>query len=157
MAKIYQTARGVPIDMARLKLANENTIAVGNKKVNARGDLLGPGGKVIKTRAEIMAEKNKLHHSPIASDDPIGEVNVTTDNFDFGFDIGTDAEPVQLLQPTVDHDAPIAESSAAPVYVKPRGSFANAVASQTEVTQELLDPSIIGLGPNAGPSGPQRL
>jgi len=143
MAKVYKTARGTTIDMGRLKLANENTIAVGNKKVNARGDLLGPGGKVIKTRAEIMAEKNKLHHSPIADDAAVGQSSVAPA-----------AEPAALLQPTVSHDTPVGESSAPTTYVKPRGSFANSVASQTEVNQELLDPSKVF---GTKPTGPQRL
>jgi hypothetical protein len=42
----------------------------------------------------------------------------------------------------------------APAYIKPRGSFAESVAEQTEVTQELLDPSIIL---NNKPTGVQRI
>ena len=38
-------------------------------------------------------------------------------------------------------DIPVTESSATPQYVKPRGSFAETVAEQTEVTQELLEPA----------------
>ena len=95
-----------------------------------------------------MAEKNKLHHSPIADDTPIGETMVAS------YDDISDAP--ELLQPTASSDEPIAESSAAPAYVKPRGSFADSVASQTEVNQELLDPSIIGLGDKKS-NGPQRL
>jgi hypothetical protein len=150
MAANHRTARGLAIDMDRLRLANETTIAVGNMNVNARGDQLGPGGKIIKTRAQIMADANKLHNSPLADEMPISE--------------SIDADPAvpdvpqpAVLQPTVEHDTPVAESSSVPAYVKPRGSFADSVASQTEVTQELLDPSVIGLGPKAGPSGPQRL
>jgi hypothetical protein len=145
MASNHRTARGLAIDMDRLRLANENTIAVGNMNVNARGDQLGPGGKIIKTRAEIMADINKLHNTPLADEAPISE--------------SIDADPVTsqpaVLQPTVEHDTPVVESSATPAYVKPRGSFADSVASQTEVNQELLDPSVIGLGNKT--QGPQRL
>ena len=155
MASIYKTARGTTIDMGRLKLANENTIAVGNKKVNARGDLLGPGGKIIMTRAEIMAEKNKLHHSPMAADHPISESEDLSEDLSEGISEDTTPEPAPLLQPTVEHDIPVAESSDH-IHVAPRGKFANSVASQTEVKQELLDPSIIGLGDNK-PNGPVRL
>lgn len=47
---------GKTVNMDALRLQNENTIAVGNMNVNARGDLLGHGGKVIKTRNELMQE-----------------------------------------------------------------------------------------------------
>ena len=47
MTKIYKTARGKTIDMDKVKLANETVNAVGNMKVNARGDRLGVGGKVV--------------------------------------------------------------------------------------------------------------
>ena len=35
MATNHRTARGVPIDMDRIRLSNETTIAVGNMNVNA--------------------------------------------------------------------------------------------------------------------------
>jgi hypothetical protein len=58
MAKqIYRSARGKEIDMLQLVKQNEMTIAVGNAKVNARGDKLGPGGTIIKTREQIVAEQ----------------------------------------------------------------------------------------------------
>jgi len=146
MATNHRTARGVPIDMDRIRLSNETTIAVGNMNVNARGDQLGPGGKIIKTRAQIMADANKLHNSPLADETPISE--------------SADADPTTpqpaVLQPTVDHDTPVVESNDPPAYVKPRGSFADSVANQADVTQELLDPSIIGLGDKKS-NGPQRL
>lgn len=45
--QVYRTARGKEIDMGKLVQQNELSIAVGNAKVNARGDKLGPGGKII--------------------------------------------------------------------------------------------------------------
>ena len=35
---IYKSARGKPVDMGALRLKNEKERAVGNMKVNARGD-----------------------------------------------------------------------------------------------------------------------
>jgi hypothetical protein len=55
----YRTMQGKEVDMDKLMLKNEMMPAVGNVRMNARGDELGPGGKVIKTREEIMAEKYK--------------------------------------------------------------------------------------------------
>lgn len=52
----YRTMQGKEIDMEKLAAQNELMPAIGNMKVNARGDELGPGGKIIKKREEIMAE-----------------------------------------------------------------------------------------------------
>jgi hypothetical protein len=54
MSRVYKSARGKMIDMDAVKLANEDTIAVGNMKINARGDKLGPGGQVDTGRNAIM-------------------------------------------------------------------------------------------------------
>ena len=136
MAANHRTARGLPIDMDRLRLANETTIAVGNMKTNARGDQLGQGGKVIKTRAQLMNEKNKLH-GQLADDFEVLESSAAEAV------VETQQQKFAVLQPTVEHDTPVIESSSTPTYVKPRGSFADSVAKETEVTQELLDPSVI--------------
>ena len=60
MSKMYRTAMGKAIDMDRLRLSNEETIAVGNMKVNARGDELGHGGQVVKSRNEVMNDYYRL-------------------------------------------------------------------------------------------------
>jgi len=54
--QIYKTARGKEVDMIKLVKQNEMAVAVGNAKVNARGDKLGPGGQIVKRREEIIAE-----------------------------------------------------------------------------------------------------
>ena len=46
MAK-YRTAQGKVLDMAQLAAKNDKTRAVGNKKVNARGDTIDNQGRVI--------------------------------------------------------------------------------------------------------------
>lgn len=48
--------QGKEIDMAALALKNETVPAVGNGKLNARGDEIGPGGKIIRRREEIVDE-----------------------------------------------------------------------------------------------------
>ena len=45
---------GKQIDIDAIQHTNAEVIAVGNMNVNARGDQLGPGGKVVKTRNEVM-------------------------------------------------------------------------------------------------------
>jgi hypothetical protein len=59
--KQYHSMRGLPVDMELLRKKNELTPAVGNARVNARGDELGPGGKIIKKREEIIKEFYNQH------------------------------------------------------------------------------------------------
>ena len=56
MGKTYTSVRGKEIDMEKLSLQNETAPAVGNLKVNARGDELGPGGKIVRTREQILQD-----------------------------------------------------------------------------------------------------
>jgi hypothetical protein len=61
MGKTYTSMRGREVDMEKLNLKHETIPAVGNMKVNARGDELGPGGKVTRTREQVLQayyEKN---------------------------------------------------------------------------------------------------
>lgn len=59
MGKTYTSMRGKEIDMEKMALKHELTPAVGNMRVNARGDLLGPGGQILKTKEQIMDEYYK--------------------------------------------------------------------------------------------------
>jgi len=54
---MVKTHKGGHIDMNNLKEKNQHTITVGNMKTNARGDLLGKGGKIIKTKEQLASEK----------------------------------------------------------------------------------------------------
>jgi|TARA_B110000503_G_scaffold131471_1_gene206142 hypothetical protein len=55
-ARVYKTMQGKQIDMDLLRKRNELTPAVGNVRMNARGDELGPGGKVVRNREEILKD-----------------------------------------------------------------------------------------------------
>ena len=57
--KVYRSANGKEVDIEKLRAKNELTPAVGNARVNARGDELGAGGKIIRKREEVMAEYYK--------------------------------------------------------------------------------------------------
>lgn len=63
--QVYRTARGKQVDMNKLINQNELTIAVGNAKVNARGDKLGANGEVVKTREEILKERDASLNQPV--------------------------------------------------------------------------------------------
>lgn len=56
MPKIYRTMQGEKVDIEALFRKNELTQAVGNMKTNARGDELGPGGSIVKTREQKARE-----------------------------------------------------------------------------------------------------
>ena len=51
----FRTAQGRTIDMAALASKNERTRAVGNMKVNARGDTIDSEGKVVVPVTEKVA------------------------------------------------------------------------------------------------------
>lgn len=52
--------RGATIDMEALMRENSKAVAVGNMKVNARGDQLGKNGEVTKTADQIAREKHRV-------------------------------------------------------------------------------------------------
>lgn len=69
MKRVYKTANGKDINLDSLIAQNEQTIAVGNMRVNARGDQLGAGGKVEIPKEKVMSEYYKLN-TPTAIDNP---------------------------------------------------------------------------------------
>ena len=54
--KNYRTAMGKTVDMAALASRNEHTRAVGNMRVNARGDTIDATGRVIKPVTDKVNE-----------------------------------------------------------------------------------------------------
>lgn len=57
MARNYRTAQGKVVDMAALVAKNERVRAVGNMKVNARGDTIDSYGKVIAPVTQKVGER----------------------------------------------------------------------------------------------------
>lgn len=58
---IYKTAQGRALDIDNLRLANETTVAVGNMKVNARGDRVASDGTVTVPKETIMKNHYRLN------------------------------------------------------------------------------------------------
>ena len=58
----HRTAKGREFNMAQFATDRGDTVAVGNSGRNARGDLLGAGGKVIATRQQIT---NQAHNRSV--------------------------------------------------------------------------------------------
>ena len=50
--EIYKSARGMPVDMGALRLKNEKERAVGNMKVNARGDAVNEQNQPVQSRPQ---------------------------------------------------------------------------------------------------------
>jgi hypothetical protein len=141
MTKVYKTARGKTIDMDKVKLANESVTAVGNMKVNARGDKLGVGGQVVAGRNQLMDRVYNIDESSapksggyspndpavFAKQQALIEANKARDLHNLATNLvrPTSVEPVE----------PTEESTVEPTA---RGSLASSVAKTAVVTQELL-------------------
>lgn len=54
MPRTYRSMKGKEVDMDALLEKNQLMPAVGNVRMNARGDELGPGGKIVKKREETI-------------------------------------------------------------------------------------------------------
>lgn len=155
MKKTYTTAMGRSIDFESLKSAGEEVIAVGNMKVNARGDQLGPGGIVERPRNAAMADhynagvhvaeslEDKMHRQKMAgvsskkrktsskiSNNPESQI-MSNEN--------TNDQSSDQVEPETN------EKSAESVSLNPatpdkrlRGSLAASLAKEATVTQEKI-------------------
>ncbi len=75
--KLYRTMQGKMVDIDKLRAANESTRAVGNMNVNARGDVLGPGNTVVRSKEEVMREYYEAPAGAVA-DTPAPKVTAPT-------------------------------------------------------------------------------
>jgi len=60
----YRTAQGKLVDMSALQAKNERTRAVGNMKVNARGDTIDSTGKVI---VPVTTKVNSIYSKTVGN------------------------------------------------------------------------------------------
>lgn len=60
MVRKHFTALGEQIDMAALASRHADTVALGNARMNARGDVLGNNGTVLRTQEQISAEWKRM-------------------------------------------------------------------------------------------------
>lgn len=76
--------QGRELDMDKLIAKNELMPAIGNARVNARGDEIGSGGAVVRSREEIMTEyyekKPKARATQIVEDHPEPQTQNTFDD-----------------------------------------------------------------------------
>jgi hypothetical protein len=131
--KIYKTSRGRTIDMGSLLLQNEQVRAVGNMNVNARGDLLDSGNRVIDQKNRQVQRQYKkqtnVSSAPVvastkqAKQAQMTETETNTETIESVFEEDTNTE--NLLETTP------AEATAIP-----RGGLAAAIAKAKTIKQE---------------------
>lgn len=78
--KVYRSANGKTVDMDLLRQKHELTPAVGNARVNARGDELGAGGKIIRKKEEVMKEYYD-NNSGVKLEQPVSKDNAMQDEW----------------------------------------------------------------------------
>jgi len=148
MSQVYKSARGKMVDMDRIRLANEETIAVGNMKVNARGDKIGAGGEVVEGRNQIMdkvyaVEESSTGYSP---NDPNKFKKQQADIQQ------VKAKEIERMSQNTT-PAPVVEQTPTAPAPKVRGSLASSVAKVTETKQQNLEAPV----DPTEPTGPTRI
>jgi hypothetical protein len=149
MSKAYKTARGKPVQMDKIKLANENTVAVGNMRTNARGDVLGAGNSVAVTRNAVMDQVYAVEEAPYSPNDTQTFVKQQTQ-------VQTMATNAQQFNNLANNlTVPVTPQATADTTPAPaaRGSLASSVADTTSVNQAAIpNPKTV-----AKSNGPTRI
>lgn len=117
MAK-HTSYRGQNIDMDMMKFQNQHDRALGNANMNARGDKLGAGGTIVKTREELIAERERQmqlpdylpEHTGHAVSTQTAEIN-SVDFDDSMFEM-PEQEPVQAPAPVQEVQEEVQEKAA---------------------------------------------
>jgi len=109
--KIYKSAMGKTVDMGSLLLRNEQTRAVGNMNVNARGDRLDSNNKVVEPKnQQVQRRYNKqtnvstgpAHSSTLSVKNPVQQQLVDpNDNFSDLLMDDLESEPQQPREPVI--------------------------------------------------------
>ena len=135
MSKTYRTAKGQQLDIGSLLLQNENTRAVGNMGVNARGDKINSQGKVIKGRNEQMqAQYAQVHkQESLAKDEPVYTSAKQAQEAALMQPKVQPKEKVEAVEPKVVEE-PVAKTTPAPE--KKASGLAGAIAKARSVEQQ---------------------
>jgi hypothetical protein len=120
--KVYRTAQGKMVDLGALQLRNENVRAVGNMKVNARGDLIDSGNRAIDTRNQQVARQYRRQTTNV-TDDPVRSSQSAT--------TAPPQPPEDFQDDFVKQEAPAAAAT-------PAAGLAAAIARAREIRQDPL-------------------
>lgn len=133
--KVYRTAQGKTVDLGALILQNETVRAVGNMKVNARGDVIDGNNRQISSRNQqvqkqysrqttnvsdeaVVASRHRARaQADAVAEPPVAEPEIPGDFLDA-------AEPVSQEPPAVT--------------TLPEGGLASAIARARQIKQEPL-------------------
>ena len=157
MSRIYKTAKGKTVDMDKVKLSNETAISVGNMRVNARGDLIGPGGEIAQGRNAVMdrayavPDGNQGGYSPNDPDIIAQQAVIDASRSKSLHDLANGLMSSTTAEPIIDTINPGSDNNNTTASAKPsRGSLASSVAQPTTVVQQpIADPR--------KPKGPSRI
>jgi hypothetical protein len=128
--KMYRTMQGRMVDIEKLRAANESVQAVGNMNVNARGDVIGPGGTIV-TPKETVIKKYYEQPKGMVSDTPRSKSKPAPK-----------AEPVKTVQKMT----PVAAKPAPKKTVAPKMVNKPAEAKPVEsTTKKGIDAALDGL------------
>lgn len=132
--KVYRTAQGRMVDLGALQLQNEHVRAVGNMKVNARGDRIDSNNRPIESRNQQVSRQYRRQVSN-TSDMPVSataqEAQIPAAPEDFQDDFVRKEQPKPVAKPN-------APQSATPADVQPGQGLAAAIARARQVKQEPL-------------------
>ena len=128
--RMYRTMQGRMVDIDKLRAQNETVPAVGNMSVNARGDVIGQGGKIVKAKESVMkeyyqtpkgaAQDTPVKKAPVTKSQPIPQPQV---------------QQVQTMNPTVQEPKPASR----------RTTRTTKTASKTESTKSGIDAALDGI------------
>lgn len=134
MTRIYKSAKGKTIDIDRIKLSNENARAVGNMKVNARGDALGARGAVAAGRNQIMDQVYATVAPAYSPNEPAQFIKqqavVENNKAKELHDLANNLTRSMPLEPIIEEDKPVVPPA--------RGSLAGSVAKPVSINQQPL-------------------
>lgn len=134
--RVYRTAQGKVVDLGAIQLQNEETRAVGNMNVNARGDLIDHQNRPVARRPGQVKKQydrqvTNVSDSPVVASRQRAQAAVEADVL---------PEVLQDTAPIVD-DADWMEQEIAPApqaTAVPEGGLAAAIAKARQVKQEPL-------------------
>jgi hypothetical protein len=142
MSKTYKTAMGKTIDMGSMSVANEKIRAVGNMKVNARGDIIDSNNNIVKTRQQQLAEQygaqTKKQNRPGTAQKPQAEKPAVPakvkESKPAPAPAATAEEPVDFPEDVAQDDVEVVKEETAPV--KPASGLAAAIAKTKETKKQ---------------------
>lgn len=137
--KVYRTAQGKMVDLGALQLRNENIRAVGNMKINARGDLIDSNNRSIDSRNQQVARQYRRQTTNTSARQVPGSINSANiptppEDFDDGFEKNINKSAPKAAPKNTNKDS----MTATPEDLPAGQGLAAAIARARQVKQEPL-------------------